>query len=339
MLGYVAKRCLWIVPTLIGITFCTFLMMDLAPGDAASQAFAAATAEGPSADAASRAQALHRLRVHYGLVDPQTGEPRPLLVRYAEWLRRAAVLRLAGPGEDQQHFRRRILDALPVTMLVNLLALVMALAIALPLGSWLGMHARSRRDRLVSTVLFLLYGMPQFLLATLLLLLLGGVLLPAVLPASGLRSEGSAAWSPSARALDLAAHLVLPVLTLAIGPCVVLSRFLRESVARARQSEFVLALRGWGMSERVIRRRALRNGLSPLVTLLGTLVPMLVGGSVVVESVFSLPGMGQLAWSAVGRRDQAMVMALTLLVALVTLLGLLLSDLLQRAVDPRVELR
>ena len=127
--------------------------------------------------------------------------------------------------------------------------------------------------------------------------------------------------------------------SLAIGPCVVITRFLRNSVARVAASDFVTNMRAWGLPEAVVRKRALRNGLSPVVTLIGTLLPLLVSGSVVVEQVFSLPGMGRLAFGAVLARDQGMVMALTLLVSVVTLLGLLLSDLLQRTVDPRVRLR
>ena len=127
--------------------------------------------------------------------------------------------------------------------------------------------------------LLVLYGLPEFLVATLLVVLFGGGLFGELLPVVGLRSEGSESWSALAQLGDLARHLVLPVLTLAVAPCVVVARFLRESVARAARSDFVLALRGWGMPERYVRRRALRNGLSPLVTLAGTLPPALVGGS------------------------------------------------------------
>jgi peptide/nickel transport system permease protein len=139
--------------------------------------------------------------------------------------------------------------------------------------------------------------------------------------------------------LDLAAHLVLPVLTLALAPCIVVTRYVRDGVARAARAEFAVALRAWGMPERTVRRRALHHGLSPLITLLGVLLPALVSGSVVVESVFALPGLGRLAFDAALRQEQAMVMTMTLLVGSATLLGMLLSDILHRAVDPRVELR
>ncbi len=211
------------------------------------------------------------------------------------------------------------------------------MAVALPLGARLGMALGSGADRVVSGALFVAYGIPEFLVATLLVLGFGGVWLFEWFPVSGLRSNGSGEWPAWRQLLDLAHHLVLPVLTLAIGPCVVITRFLRESVGRVVRSDYVLNMRAWGLPESVVRRRALRNGLSPVVTLIGTLLPLLVSGSVVVEKIFSLPGTGRLAYLAVTSRDQGMVMALTLLVSIVTLSGLLLSDVLHRVVDPRVK--
>jgi peptide/nickel transport system permease protein len=334
---YLLARLLWMVPALLGITIVTFALMDLAPADRAAMAMR--DIEQAGSDALAREQALQRLRVSWGLADPQSGEPYTLVERYTTWLSRACRLDFVGPGEDAAAFRSRILEALPVTVLVNLLAVLVALGIALPLGSWLGMRIGGIADRAASLVLFAAFGLPEFLLATLLLLVFGGGFFGEILPSGGLRAPNASAWPPLAQALDLARHLALPVATLAVGPCVVAVRFLRESVARAAASDFVLSMRALGLPERQVRRCALRNGLSPLVTHLGTMLPALVSGSVVVESVFSLPGLGRLAWEAMQAREYAMVMALTLLVSVVTLASLLLSDALQRAVDPRVDLR
>ena len=139
--------------------------------------------------------------------------------------------------------------------------------------------------------------------------------------------------------LDTILHISLPVCTLALGYGALLFRFLRASVARAAGSDFAIALRGYGVSEAVIRRRVLRNGLSPVVTILGMMLPVLVGGTVVVESIFSLPGIGQLTVQAAQQRDMALIMALTMLVSLATLISFVVSDVVQRIVDPRVRLR
>ena len=334
---YVLGRLLWMVPTLLGITLVTFLLMDLAPADQAVLNLPENT--DTADDAQVRGQALRRLREHYGLIDRETGEPFSVWYRYGTWLTNALRLQLAGPGESAGNFRSRIASALPVTALINLLALAVALGIALPLGARLGMTRGTSVDRVISGALFAVYGVLAFLVATLLVLGFGGAWLFDWFPVVGLRTDGSNQWPVWRQLLDLAYHLVLPVVTLAIGPCVVITRFVRNSVAQVMASDFVANMRAWGMPESVVRRRALRNGLSPVVTLIGTLLPLLVSGSVVVESVFSLPGMGGLAYSAVMAQDQGMVMALTLLVSFVTLVGLLLSDVLHRVVDPRVKLQ
>lgn len=334
MIRFVVRRLLWMLPTLLGITLVTFLMMDLAPADQAVLALS----EG-NLDAEVQSRSLERLQEHYGLVDPRTHEPYSVWYRYGRWLTNAIRLELAGPGESTEGFRQRITSALPVTLLVNLLALVLALAVALPLGARLGMSAGSGADRLVSGALFLAYGIPEFLIATLLLLLFGGAWLFDWFPVVGLRTGGSEQWPMWRQLVDLGHHLVLPVATLAVAPCVVISRYVRSTVAQVVDSDFVRNMRAWGLPERTVRRRALRNGLSPVVTLIGVLLPLLVSGSVVVERVFSLPGMGGLAYGAVMGQDQGMVMALTLLVSTVTLAGLVLSDVLHRVVDPRVKLQ
>ncbi len=337
MLSYVLKRLLWVVPSLIGISLVTFLLMELAPGDpvSASQGHGAAVSRG---DAEVRQRQARLLEIRYGLRDPDTGERYSVAYRYLRWLGRALMLDFAGTAVDRQLFRERLWRALPVTLLLNTLALFLALAVAVPLGAYVGMHAGGTVDRRVSTLAFVLYGLPEFLIATLLLLVFAGGFFEPILPYGQLHSD-PLPQSAGARVLDLSAHLVLPVFTLALGYGVVTYRFLRSSVARAAASDFVVALRGWGMPEKLVRRRVLRNGLSPLVTLLGTMLPSLITGTVVVETIFSLPGLGRLSYDAVLGYEYPMVMALTMLVAIVTLLSLILSDVLHRVVDPRVQLR
>lgn len=336
VLGYAVRRVLWMLPTLLGISVVTFLLMDLAPVDRARIELVQQQGTGLT-DADERQLALTRLQVRYGLRDPVTLEPRSVWRRYGEWLGNALTFDLAGPGEDRERFTQRLRSALPVTLLVGVLALSLAAAAGIPLGGWLGMRAGGAGDRRMSLLLFVAAGLPEFLVATFLVLLFGGVLLDWF-PTAGLYTDGSEGWSLPRRLLDMAWHLLLPVVTLALAPAMLIARFLRESVSRTDRSDFAVNLRAWGLPEEQVCKRVLRNALAPLATLVGSLLPMLVGGSVVVETVFSLDGLGRLAWDAVLGRDQGMVMALTLLASLVTLGGLLLSDLLQRAVDPRVRL-
>lgn len=340
MIGYLVSRLLWTIPTLLGITLVTFAMLELVPSDRATLAVEQAAFQAGS-DPAQRRQAIERLERAWGMVDPRTGERYSVWRRWVNWLGRVVRLDFAGPGEDPARVSRRLGRALPVTVLVALLAITVAVGGGVAVGAWQGMRAGGLADRVLSGLLFLLYGLPDFLVGTLLVLVFGvGIAgLGPLLPVVGLRTDGAETWPWYRQLLDLGAHLVLPVTTLALAPLVVVTRFVRESVARTARADFVLGMRALGLSERVVRRRVLRNALSPLVTLLGSLIPALLGGSVVVEQIFSLPGMGRLAFDAVMARDYPMVMAITLLGSVVTLASLILSDIAHRLIDPRVRLR
>lgn len=337
MLRWLLRRLLLMVPTLLGITFVTFAVMDLAPVDRAAAEVARRAEAGEIIDAGSREVALSRLRIRYGLVDPATLEPVSLWRRYGNWLAGAATFRLAGAHEDPLAFRRRLLEAGSVTLLLGCCSLLVSLLVGIPLGAWLGMHAGSAADRRISRVLFVGLGLPEFLVATLLLIGFAGLWLD-VFPAGGLRSPWASQVSVPMQVLDMIWHLVLPVSVLSIGPSIWIARFLRDTTSRAACMSFAVNLRAWGVDPTTCRRRLLHNGAAPLATLAGTLLPMQVGGSIVVEQAFAIDGIGRMAWQAVREQDQAVVMALTLLMAVVTLASLILSDLLHRLVDPRVRL-
>jgi peptide/nickel transport system permease protein len=324
------------VLTLLGITVVTFAVLDQAPVDRAEIEAARRAHEGAPA-AATRDAAILALRLHYGLIDRETLEPAPLWERYATWLANAATGRFAGPGEDHDAFWRRLCAAVPVTAWLGLLSLLVAFGVGLPLGVWCGMRAGSRGDRAASRLLLAAAGVPEFLLATLLLLGFSGAWLQWF-PSHGLRSDGAQQWPFAAQLADFAWHLVLPVTVMAVGPLVLVARFLRDSVARTAAMPFAVNLTALGIEPAVVRRRLLRNAFAPAATLAGSLLPMLVGGSIVVENLFSLDGLGHLAFEAVLRQDQAMVMALVVITSVVTLGSLIVSDMLHRVADPRVRL-
>lgn len=335
MWRWLLMRLCWLPFSLLGITFVTFAVLDAAPVDRA-QIEAARQADGAGfTTSADRERAIAGLRLRYGMIDPETLEPAPLAQRYANWVRRAVTLRFAGPTEDDITLRRRLGEALPVTMWLGLLALLVATGLGVPLGIWMGMRAGSRGDRAASKVLFVLAGVPEFLFATLLLLGFAGAWL-AWFPPGGLRSKDAAEWMFGWQVLDFAWHLALPVAVMAVAPIVLIARFLRDSVARTLRAPFAANLHALGLEPGIVRWRVLRNGCAPLATLVGFLLPMLVGGSIVCESLFSLNGLGRLAYEAVLHQDQAMVMALVVVTSVVTLLALIASDLAHHVVDPRV---
>ena len=328
-------RLLLVPPTLLAVSFLTFLLLDLVPLDRAERE----VAMNPSARSEiQRIEAVRALRERYGLLDPATGERPPVVARWWAWVGHAARLDFAPRDETAGEFRSRMLRALSISTLIGVLALTVALALGIPLGWWLGLRAGSVPDRCASTTLLGVGALPEFLTATLLVLLFGGPL-RALLPVGGLRSPGADALGPVDQAIDLLAHLTLPVVVLAVGPTAWVSRLLRSSCAKTGQAEFVHAMRVLGAPRATISRRVLANSLGPLWTFLGMLLPWVATGAVVVESVFGIPGFGRLALEAIRARDVSTVMFCTLLVASGVALGSLCGDLMHRRGDPRVNLR
>lgn len=342
MTRYVLRRLAWMVPTLFGITLLTFVVLDVGPLDRAELAAAGTGAPqaGAESDSAAdrRAESVRRLRLRYGMIDAD-GNEKSVWSRYVRWVGHAARFDFAGPGDDAVTFRARFGRALTVTILLGVVSGALALVGGVLLGWWLGCRHGRRRDRWLSGAMLTAYALPEFVIGSLLLLFLCGGIGAGWLPSGGLRDPESGDWSALAQLADLGVHLLLPVLTLTLAPLVVVARLVREATARALESEFVTAMRNWGMAERDVQRAARRHGLRPVATTLGTLVPAMLAGSVVVEQLFGLPGVGRLAYAGVLSKDVGVVMALTLLVSILTLLAMLVSDLLHRWLDPRVELR
>lgn len=207
----------------------------------------------------------------------------------------------------------------------------------MPLGAVAAVKRSSLLDRVITFALFLLYSLPTFWVALVLLQLLAGGSGPGWFPLQGLTSPGFDTLGFGGKLLDLAWHLVLPVGVLTYGSLALISRHVRSGLLEVVRQDFIRTARAKGLDERtVVLRHALRNGLLPLVTLFGLMLPHLLGGSVIVEKIFGIPGMGQLAFEAILHRDYPTVMGITTLVALLTMVSMLATDVAYAAIDPRV---
>jgi peptide/nickel transport system permease protein len=316
--AYILRRLFWAVPTLFGISVVVFLLLHLAPGSPGAG----------GADSLRRAsgKATAEMRRQYGL-------DRPLPEQFASWMGRVARLDLGESFVDHRPVSERILEALPHTLALNGLALFFALALAIPLGVVAGARPESVFDRASGSVLFALYSMPTFW-AALLLQTLFAVRL-RWLPLYGTAAD--AAPAGIAGLGDRLAHLALPVTCLTYGTLAFVARLVRSGVAEARTADYVIAARARGASRgQAIWRHALRNALLPVVTLCGLLLPALLSGSVIIERIFAWPGLGRLYLDSILARDYPVILALSLLSAVVTLGATLLSDIALAAVDPRV---
>jgi peptide/nickel transport system permease protein len=307
--------------TLFGISLAAFLLLHLLPGDPALANL------GTDIEARIPPEAYRAMRHRMGL-------DRPLGEQYFAWLGSLLQGDLGTSFADGRPVTRRIAERLPASLLLQLLALGAAVAVAVPLGA-AGAHWRGGWfDGTSRWLLFLLFSLPGFWVA--LLLQVGLAVHLGWLPLQGLTGTGMEAAPLVDRALDRAAHLVLPVTCLALGQLAFLARFTRANVLESLGRDFVRTARAKGLPEgQVLRRHAFRHSLSPLLTLSGLTLPALVGGSILIETIFSWPGLGSLFFESVSRRDYPLVLALTLLSAALTLAGNLSADLLYRVADPR----
>lgn len=318
---YILKRLLFMAPVLLGITIICFVVMHLAPGSPTDLQ----TQMNPRASADLK----ERLRVMYDL-------DKPLYQQYWLWVKKLAVLDLGKSfSPDRRPVTDKIMERLPITISLNVLSLALILLIAIPIGVMAAAHQDSLFDKITSVVVFIGFAIPTFWLALLLMIFFGVHL--AWLPISGIRSLNYEYMPSGAAVWDLVKHLILPVLLSAFGGLAGLSRYMRANMLEVIRQDYIMTARAKGLSERVvIYKHALRNALLPVITILGLSVPGLIGGSVIFETIFAIPGMGQLFYMAVMSRDYPTVMGILFIGAILTLLGNLIADVSYALADPRI---
>jgi peptide/nickel transport system permease protein len=322
MLAYALRRLLLAVPLLIGITFVSFAVLHLAPGD---------PVEIQTGDLSQQhsAKAYQALRELYGL-------DQPLPVQYWNWLSRMA--RLDFGRSFAPHGRpviAMISERLPITLLLNAVEMIIIVALAVPIGVLSATRQYSVFDKVTTIFVFVGFATPDFWLALLLMMLFGVQL--QWLPISGLRHLNWEYMPFFAQQVDFLSHLVLPIVVATFGGLAGFSRYMRQSMLEVVRQDYIQSARAKGLAERVvIGKHALRNALLPIVTILGLSLPTLIGGSVIVESIFAIPGMGQLMVQAAFERDYPVLMGNLVVVSTLTLLANLTADVTYSLVDPRI---
>jgi peptide/nickel transport system permease protein len=322
MLGYALRRLILAIPLLIGITFVSFLVIHLAPGEPVEN-------QSGESSTQSDAKLRERLREIYGL-------DKPLHVQYWSWVTRLVRLDFGRSfSPDARPVLEKIGERLPITLLLNIVELMIIVTLAIPIGVLSATRQYSTFDKITTVFVFVGFATPDFWLALMLMILFGVQL--GWLPISGLRSptwEYLAFWKQQ---WDFVAHLALPILVATFGGLAGFSRYMRQSMLEVVRQDYIQSARAKGLPESVvIGKHALRNALLPIVTVLGLSLPGLIGGSVIVESIFAIPGMGQLMVQAVFERDYPVIMGNLVIVATLTLVANLIADLTYSLVDPRI---
>ena len=320
MRRYVAGRLLQATIVVLLVTTVTFVLVRLAPGDPISLAF-----DRPGVSEQLRQQ----WRADYGL-------DRPLAEQYLRWMGNT----LRGDLGYSISFRRPIAeviaDALPRTLLLVGLSLALSFAIGIVVAVLQAERPGGARDRWFGRVLLVLYSVPDFWLALVMLIVFAYRL--QIFPPSGIVDPVMHDYmSPGERLLDRLRHLVLPVATLTMLGTAAISRHQRSALLEVMPSDWMRTAVAKGLSRRrAVRHHALRNALLPSITLAGLYLPALVSGALLVEKVFSWPGMGLLAANAIASRDHLLITAAVLVTSVAVAIGALLADLASAAADPRI---
>ena len=257
-------------------------------------------------------------------------------MQYWQWLERLAKLDFGESfSADHRPVLDKIRERIPVTLWINILALLLTLAVAIPIGVASAVRRDSLFDRVMTVLVFIGFAIPSFWLGLLLMIGLG--VNHNWLPISGMHSFGWQRLDFWDQQADLLQHLLLPVFVSAIGGLAGMSRFMRSGMLEVIRADYITTARAMGVPETSIRYRlALKNAMLAIITLLGLSIPGLIGGSVIVEQLFSIPGMGLLFYEAVMARDYPLVMGITVIGAVLTLLGNLIADLAYAWADPRI---
>lgn len=260
--------------------------------------------------------------------------------QFHNWLGNALKFDFGKSFSNRQSVSGRILDRLPWTILLSSISFFFAFLISVPLGVYSARRRGTSIDKGISLGLFLLYSLPAFWVGILLMSYFANPEHFAWFPPTGIRSiEHSDNWGFFKRFLDIAHHLVMPTLVYTYGAFTMITRHLRSSMLHTFEEDFIRTAFSKGLAERrVAWHHVFRNSLSPIITLTANILPGLVGGSIIIESIFAIPGMGSLLIDSVYAKDYPTLSAIFLLTGVLTVLGILLSDILLLLSDPRIKL-
>lgn len=325
MTTYIIRRVLLLFPTLFGITLLTFLLLRLSPINPALS-----KGGGENGGKAMTAEVREQMIKLYGL-------DKPPLIAYGIWVGKSLRLDLGESIIDHRSVTAKIRERLGVTISITGCALVISYLLAIPLGVIAAIKRGQVVDRTISFMVFVLYSIPSFAAALLLILFVAGGDYLNLLPMYGINSINASTMGPFQWLWDRILHMILPVVCLTYASLASISRYARVSMLEALGQDFVRTARAKGLPERlVIMRHALRNALIPLITIFALELPGLIGGTIIIESIFSLPGMGQLMFQSLDSGDYPVIMGITVLAAILTLLSYLAADILYVVVDPRI---
>jgi len=323
MIEYLVRRVMQMIPLLFIISIFSFAITEFAPGDPVMMYISREKRR-------LTAEELDVIRHELGL-------DRPVHIRYLTWIKNMFEGNWGYSLRTSATVREEIMTRLPNTMILGGLSLLLTIVISIPIGVLSALKRHTALDYIVTVGAFVGISMPSFWLGLLLIEIFANRL--GILPSVGMTNvgRGITGW---AHIIDIGRHLILPAITLSFTSIAYWSRYQRATLIETLTLDYITTARGKGLSERiVVFRHAFRNALIPVVTLAGLSLPDIVNGAYITESVFGWPGMGRLGITAIQNRDYPVVMGVTMLSALLVVVGNLMADILYVMVDPRIRYR
>jgi len=321
------KKMISLAVTFLLITMVVFAVVKFAPGTP----FSVYQASQEKAVARMAPSDYQELLKKYDL-------DKPMAVQYKRWLFSLLTGSLGESFSERRPVSKVIGERLPPTLFLNFFTLFIMLLVSIPIGTFSALRKDGPFDRISGGILYGLYALPSFWIAVLMILFFGVTL--KILPFFGMHGDGAKDLGPVSYTLDLFYHALLPALCMALGGLAFLSRFTRSTLLEVMRHEYVRTAKAKGVTKNgLFFRHILRSALIPFVTLFGLILPEMVAGSVIIESIFSWPGLGQLYLKAVYTRDYPVIMAESVLGAVLVLAASVLTDIGYFAADPRTRRR
>ncbi len=333
MFKYILKRLFLLVPTFFGITLITFLIINMAPGGPIEQRINQIRMAGGmgASDMGVSERVIEEMKARYGF-------DQPVYMRYLIWLRNIATLEFGESFSFELPVTEVILSKLPVSLQFGIVSLILTYLVCIPLGVLKAVRDGSRFDMVSSVILMIMYSIPPLIFGILLIVFFAGGSFLEWFPLGGIYSDDYHYMNWWEKVVDRVHHFVLPLMAYMIGAFSVLTFLMKNSLLEEVKLDYVRTARAKGLEERkVIYKHALRNALIPLATGLSSFFTLFFAGSIIVEQIFNLDGMGLLAYKSVLDRDYNVLMALIFIQSALLLIGRLISDVTYVLIDPRID--
>jgi microcin C transport system permease protein len=336
---YLLKRFLLIFPTLFGITIACFLIMNAVPGGPVEQAIyklkQAKLKEVGSSQGQSQltAEEIENIKKYYGF-------DRPWIERYFRWVFNILKGDFGYSYTYEKPVLEIIVSRIPVSLLFGLSSFLLSYLICIPLGIKKALENNKPFDHYTSFLIFMGYSIPSFVMAVVLIVLFGGGSFLNLFPISGIVSDNFEELSFAGKVLDIIHHMILPIFCYTLGNFATLTMLMKNSMLEELQKDYIRTAIAKGLSFRkAVFRHALRNALIPVATNIGMILTVILSGSVLIETIFTIDGMGLLGYEAIMNRDYPVALGLILISSILVLTGRIISDIALAIVDPRINFR